>query len=119
MEKFKPNTGDAVARILSPSELSQFDQQRGLNGNTFWQRSFRGLQIESEAMFWQKAGYIHNNPVEAGYVTEPERYCWSSASLYLKGGLSRETGLSYDAVVDSLRAWSDECVNEGNAHPEA
>ena len=81
-----------MARLLSPGELAQFDQQRGLNGNTFWQRSFRGLLIETEEMFWHKANYIHQNPVEAGYVEQPEQYPWSSASLYLKGEIVARDG---------------------------
>jgi len=39
----------------SEEELKQFDHQRGLNGNTFWQDSFRSVIIESERMFWQKS----------------------------------------------------------------
>lgn len=117
MEKFKPNTGDAVARILSPAEIAQFSQQRGLNGNTFWQRSFRGLLIDSEERFWQKANYIHRNPVKAGYVVQPEQYRWSSASLYLKSHLSRESGLSYDVVVGSLRARVEEGESDLESPP--
>jgi hypothetical protein len=30
----------------------------------------------------QKLEYIHNNPVEAGFVEEPEHYIYSSARDY-------------------------------------
>ena len=104
MSRFKPHTGAAVTRILSPAELSQFDQQRGLNENTFWQRSFRSIVIEDEHMFWQKMEYIHSNPIRAGYVERAEDYSWSSARLVSSGGLREAEGLDYAAVADSLRA---------------
>jgi len=104
MRIFKVNTGRAVSCILTAAELAQFDQQRGLNRNTFWQRSFRSIVIESEQMFWQKVDYVHMNPVRAGYVEHPEDFVWSSARLVLAGKLSRETGLPYDDVVKSLGA---------------
>jgi REP element-mobilizing transposase RayT len=95
MSRFKPNTGAAVSRILSRLELSQFDQQRGLNRNTFWQRSFRSIVIHSEEMFWQKMEYIHLNPVRAGYVESPLDYVWSSARLVASGQLDELSGWGY------------------------
>lgn len=103
MNILKRESSRAVTRVLSQDELRQFDQQRGLNGNTFWQRSFRSIVIEGEKMFWQKVHYIHMNPVAAGYVERPEDYRWSSAALVLGSHLSDEHGLPYDEVVKSLR----------------
>ena len=108
LRTLKKQSGDAIVRLLSEAELRQFDQQRGLNGTTFWQYSFRIVVIESEEMFWEKMNYIHMNPVEVGYVASPEEYRWSSAKLVLEGRLSRETGLPYDDVVRSLGAQSEE-----------
>jgi putative transposase len=103
MNVFKRESSRAIVRLLSEGELEQFEQQRGLNGNTFWQRSFRSIVVEGEQMFWQKTGYIHANPVEAEYAERPEDYRWSSAGLIVRGLLSFESGLPYDAVVESLR----------------
>lgn len=36
-------------------------------------------------MIDQKLDYIHNNPVEQGFVTKPEDYPWSSAENYAFG----------------------------------
>ena len=102
MQRFKQQTGEAISRLLTPAELGEFDQQRGLNGNTFWKYSFRSVRIEDEPMFWQKMNYIHDNPVEAGYVELAEDYRWSSARLVGEGSLSLESGLAYQAVRDSL-----------------
>jgi len=35
--------------------------------------------LRSNAVFWQKLHYMHNNPVKAGIVTEPHHYLHSSA----------------------------------------
>ncbi|HTQ10039.1 MAG TPA: transposase [Fimbriimonadaceae bacterium] len=100
----KRQSGEAISKLLTEDELAEFDQQRGLNGNTFWQYSFRSIVIESEEMFWEKMHYTHMNPVEAGYVDAPEEYRWSSARLVRAGAMSRESGLPYQAVIDSLGA---------------
>jgi putative transposase len=66
MQMFKKNTGQAIMKLLSETEQRQFDQQRGLNGNTFWKYSFRSIVIDREGMLSQKVNYIHQNPVKAG-----------------------------------------------------
>ncbi len=104
MRVFKRQSSGSVAKLLTAAELHQFDQQRGLNGNTFWQRSFRSISITEEQMFWQKMDYIHHNPVKAAYVERPEEYRWSSAALVMSGLLSEESGLPYEAVIESLGA---------------
>jgi REP element-mobilizing transposase RayT len=119
MQVFKKKSGEAIVKLLGEAELHQFDQQRGLNGNTFWQYSFRSIVIESERMFWQKMNYIHMNPVEAGYVETPEAFRWSSARLVGEGLLSHESGLAYDEVVKSLGTWAVEGESDGNECPEA
>jgi hypothetical protein len=35
MQVFKRRRGEAITILLTEAELRQFDQQRGLNGNTF------------------------------------------------------------------------------------
>ena len=41
--------------------------------------------IRNNKMFWTKLKYIHNNPVEAGLVNNPEDYKYSSAGNYILG----------------------------------
>ena len=45
----------------------------------FWQKTSHPEELFSQGFFDQKAEYIRNNPVEAGLVTNPEHYAWSSA----------------------------------------
>ncbi|HXH19278.1 MAG TPA: hypothetical protein VNJ07_09365 [Chitinophagales bacterium] len=46
----------------------------------FWHYTNRPVELFSNAVIGQKVDYIHNNPVEAGIVTEPQYYKWSSAN---------------------------------------
>jgi len=52
----------------------------------FWQDGFHPISLETNLFIDQKLDYIHNNPVEAGLVYEPEHYVYSSALSY-SGGL--------------------------------
>lgn len=69
------------------------------NGNNknwqLWQQDNHPIELSSNAMIDQKLEYLHNNPVEAGYVDSPEYWLYSSArNYYGKQGLL-EIELSY------------------------
>ena len=49
----------------------------------FWQEGVHPEWIQGEAMMRQKIDYIHQNPVERGYVDKPEHWRYSSARNYL------------------------------------
>ncbi len=62
------------------------------NGNNndwqFWQQHNKPIQLLNDEMFHQKLTYIHNNPVEAGFVEKAEDWLYSSAgNFYGKKGL--------------------------------
>ena len=48
----------------------------------FWQKTSHPEELYTPAFFLQKAEYIRNNPVKAGFVTEPEHFAWSSAHAH-------------------------------------
>lgn len=50
----------------------------GEDKNQVWQESFKGLQLWSGWMVWQKINYIHANPLKAKLVTTTAEYEWSS-----------------------------------------
>ncbi|MFD2284716.1 transposase [Pedobacter petrophilus] len=52
----------------------------------FWQDGYHPISLETNLFIEQKLDYIHRNPVEAGFVYEPEHYVYSSAINY-SGGL--------------------------------
>jgi hypothetical protein len=51
----------------------------------FWQQDNRPKEIKDDEMAEQKLKYIHQNPVEAGFVSEPEHWLYSSAADYSGG----------------------------------
>jgi REP element-mobilizing transposase RayT len=51
----------------------------------FWVQDNHPIQLSSADMMRQRLLYIHNNPVEAGFVTEPEHWKYSSAHDYAGG----------------------------------
>ena len=46
----------------------------------FWQKTNHPVGLWSNEVIDQKVDYIHNNPVVAQIVTEPQHYYWSSAN---------------------------------------
>nr|WP_207434911.1 transposase [Sabulibacter ruber] len=59
------------------------------NGNVqkcqFWQQHNQPIEVWSPAVIEQKVEYIHQNPVEAGFVAEPHHWKYSSALDYCGG----------------------------------
>ena len=53
-----------------------------VKGSQFWQQHNKPIELWSPAVIDQKVDYVHMNPVEAGYVSEPEHRKYSSALDY-------------------------------------
>jgi len=49
-----------------------------------WQQNNHPIELSSNEMMDQRLDYIHNNPVEAGFVDDPNSWVWSSCSSYQK-----------------------------------
>jgi len=48
-----------------------------------WEEGSHPQMIESDVVMRQKLDYLHNNPVERGYVDRPEDWRYSSARNYI------------------------------------
>jgi len=48
----------------------------------FWQTGNHAIELYSSNFTWNKINYIHQNPVRAGYVNNPEDWKYSSATNY-------------------------------------
>lgn len=48
----------------------------------FWQDGLHAIELDTTSFMVQKLDYLHQNPVAAGMVYEPEHYVWSSAVNY-------------------------------------
>jgi putative transposase len=51
----------------------------------FWQHNNKPIELWSANVIEQKADYVHDNPVEAGFVTESWHWKYSSAIDYCDG----------------------------------
>lgn len=102
MQRIKSNSAKLIAPQLPARVAVDFEDQRGLNGRSFWQKSFRSVTVYSEAVFWQKVEYIHRNPVRRAMVTEPEDYPWSSARDFGSGPWDEIQGLSLEPILQRL-----------------
>ena len=60
----------------------------------FWRHDNKPIELWSNKVIKQKIDYIHDNPVEAGLVFNPEDYVYSGARDY-----SGEKGFLDDVVV--------------------
>ena len=66
--------------------LWMFEKAGSKNSNVekmqFWQQHNQPIEIWSYPVFKQKLDYIHNNPIETGFVTDPTDWKYSSARNY-------------------------------------
>lgn len=51
----------------------------------FWQQDNHPIELDTREKLFQRLYYLHNNPVKAGFVEEPEHWRWSSAIDYAGG----------------------------------
>ncbi len=49
------------------------------NNFQFWKQDNHQIELFNEEIMRQKMDYIHNNPVEAGFVDDSEIFLYSSA----------------------------------------
>ena len=91
LRDFKKFTSKRVVKAIqeNPQEsrkewlLWMFQRAAKKKGNVskhqFWQHHNKPIELWSTKVIKQKIDYIHNNPVEAGFVTEPTQWKYSSA----------------------------------------
>ena len=54
-------------------------------GVRVWDEAFHPEQVHTEAFCQQKLDYMHNNPVRAGYISDPSEWKYSSAAACFRG----------------------------------
>jgi len=72
----------------------------------FWQQHNKPIELWTDKVIQQKIDYIHNNPVESGFVTDPIDWKYSSARNYQDDQTVLEidsNGFLY-GLVESARA---------------
>ena len=106
---FKRHTSKAVVKAIDQNQresrreilLDAFKRNGSQNSNVkqnqFWRQNNKPIELWSRKVISQKIKYIHNNPVEQGFVFRPEDYQYSSAVDY-----SGEKGALDGVVVVGL-----------------
>jgi REP element-mobilizing transposase RayT len=97
LRDMKRHTSKVLTKAISENQqesrrewMMWFFQREGeINPNNeeyqFWQQGNHPIELWSNEVIEQKLDYIHNNPVTAGWVDEPEHYLYSSARDYAGG----------------------------------
>lgn len=98
VQRLKSHIARDILPTLDREQRGLLAVQTTLNRHAFWQRSFRSVVIDTDPMLWQKVSYIHENPLRAKLVSQPEEYRWSSAAFYRDQSWTPESGLM---AVDS------------------
>lgn len=94
---FKKYTSVALVRAIASNEresrktwLLKIFKMAAASSNKhqkyrFWQNQYHPVELSDNDKQQRCLDYIHNNPVEAGMVREPEQYVYSSATDYSGG----------------------------------
>lgn len=94
MRDMKSFTSNTLKKTIdnNPNEsrkkwMMQSFREAGVKNNNnddfqLWQQHNHPIILDSNFLMDQKLEYIHNNPVKAGIVDEPEHYIYSSARDY-------------------------------------
>lgn len=69
-------------RLLWMMERSA-NKTSNVNKRMLWQHHNKPIELWSQKVIYQKLNYIHNNPIEAGFVVKAEDWKYSSAINYL------------------------------------
>jgi putative transposase len=69
--------------------LYMFERAGIYNANNIdwqlWQQHNHPIELSNHEIAMQRLHYLHNNPVTAGFVSEPHYWLWSSAYDYNGG----------------------------------
>ncbi|MBN2730116.1 MAG: transposase [Bacteroidales bacterium] len=58
------------------------DKSSNVENFQFWRHDNKPIEFWSNKVIDEKLDYIHNNPVNEGFVSKPEDYSYSSATDY-------------------------------------
>ncbi|MGM0396751.1 MAG: REP-associated tyrosine transposase [Bacillota bacterium] len=88
-----------IMKRINTSYATYYNKKYSRVGHVFQDR-FKSEPVEDERYLLEVIRYVHNNPVKAGMVSEPENFPWSSYSLYLRSDENDCDFLSMDTILD-------------------
>ncbi|NEN24686.1 transposase [Cryomorpha ignava] len=92
---FKRHTSSTIFQWIMGNPESRRDWMTGLftgaanediksKNIKIWQTGNHAIELINEQFTWRKVLYIHDNPVRAGLVSNPEDWIYSSARNYIE-----------------------------------
>ncbi len=92
LRDFKKYTSKSIIKFIKETHpkrkwmLEHFEKAgkklKRIKGYKFWQDGNHPIELATNYLLDQKLEYIHQNPVKAGIVNQPEDYVYSSARNY-------------------------------------
>jgi putative transposase len=94
LRDFKSHTSKQLQKLIVENNLESRrewiiwmmkragQKNSNIKNGQFWQQHNKPIELWSSKVIDQKVDYIHENPVVAGFVTEPEHWKYSSAIDY-------------------------------------
>jgi len=94
LKEFKTHTSKQIKKCIAENKQesrrewilerlkSAGEKNSNVKSHQFWQQHNHYIELWSNDVIDQKINYIHNNPVIAGFVTEPRFWKYSSAGDY-------------------------------------
>lgn len=96
-QEVTPDTTGISDTTRSPVPSGVTSRRKGQKFK-IWEDRFDDLYLNQEKTFWIKFNYIHNNPVKARLVKQPEDYPYSSARNYFLKTKHGVLGVDIDFV---------------------
>ena len=97
VQAIKTSPRESRKEFLLEKFKSAADKSSNVKQYQFWRHDNKPIELWSNKVIAEKIRYIHNNPVEQGFVFRPEDYPYSSAVDY-----SGEKGLLDGIVLVSI-----------------
>ncbi len=88
------NPRESRKEILLEQFIKTGAKSSNVNKYQFWRHINKPIELWSNKVIDEKINYIHNNPVEDGFVYKPDDYVYSSARDY-----SGKKGILNDVIV--------------------
>lgn len=82
IKAIKENPRESRKEFLLDYFKKEAQKTSNTTNNQFWRHDNQPIEIWSLKVFEQKIDYIHNNPVEWGFITDPIDLKYSSARDY-------------------------------------
>jgi len=94
VKAIKDNPKESRRDMLLDRFLNAGAKSSNVKTYQFWRHDNKPIELWSNKVIFEKIKYVHQNPVEEGFVYNPEDYIYSSAADY-----TGEKGILDDIVV--------------------